>query len=40
MLLLDNDHFFVQGWDAAMIVVDHMREIISGTVLLVRLEPA
>jgi len=39
MLLLDNDRFFVQGWDAGMVVVEHMREIISGSVLLLRLEP-
>jgi len=35
MLLLDNDRCFVQGWGTAMVIVDHMREIISGNVLLV-----
>ena len=34
MLLLDNDRFFVQGWDAGMVIVEHMREIILGSVLL------
>jgi len=39
MLLLENDRFFVQGWSAAMVVVEHIREVISGSVLLLRLEP-
>jgi len=39
MLLLDNNRFFVPGWDAAMIAVEHMRDIISGSVLPLRLEP-
>ena len=39
MLLLDNDRFFVQGWNTGMVIVEHMREIILGSVLLLQLEP-
>ena len=38
LLLVQNDHFFIDGWNATMTVVELLKEMTSGYVLLRRLD--
>ncbi|KIM66482.1 hypothetical protein SCLCIDRAFT_7872 [Scleroderma citrinum Foug A] len=39
LLLVQNDHFFIDGWNAAVTVAELIKEMSSGYVLLRRLDP-
>jgi len=38
LLLVQNDHFFIDGWNVAMTVVELIKEMTLGYVLLRRLD--